>query len=161
MAINMSDVTIDQSDRQSLLGQSISGDGFGGAVANSQTVRNGFLGLHRSQQATGATLAGVTPEFAQAFQTKSDEYCQRVYAEIAKLENVSTNEAFRGTAVSQALSTFIDSVKSVATAYLRKLVAAENQIANSVAQAYSTQDADLSGQLTADSGSLESQGPRI
>ena len=52
---------------------------------------------------------------------------------------------------------FIVKVKEVANSYLDKLSAAEQEIINSVNAAYDTQDTDLSGDLGADSSTLDGQ----
>ena len=49
---------------------------------------------------------------------------------------------------------FVNAVREVGTQYLERLSSAETQIINSVAQAYQTQDTDLSDNLNSDSGSI-------
>lgn len=154
MAISMSGATVDSSSRDSLLSQSIDAGSFGGVTAN--TAATGFFGLG-GREATGANLAGVTAEFAVNFKSAADEYKAAVEAKLNALGGVSSNSAFRGEGVTAALSRFVDSVREVATSYLNKLTEAEIQISESVAKAYSSQDADLSGQMNSDSSSLNGQ----
>lgn len=153
MAISMSGAKVETDQRDSLLASTIdSSVTSGGVTANTQGT--GLFGLG-GQEATGAALAGVTSTFAANVSNKIDEYCANVNQRLAELQNVDTNVAFKGSGVSSALDRFIEAVKNVAISYTNKLKAAEQQIVNSVATAYATQDADLSGNMNADSGTLE------
>ena len=146
MAISMSGATVDTSERDSLLSSSIDGGAVaGGATANTS---GGFFGI--GAEASGAALAGVTESFASHVTSAIDSYKADVQAKLDKLQAVESNSAFQGSAVSGALAKFVTSVRDVGTQYLERLSAAESQIINSVAQAYQTQDADLSGNLNSD-----------
>lgn len=153
MPITMSGATIDTSERDSLLTSTVDTSVVsGGASAN--TRGTGFLGLG-GQEATGAALAGVTADFAKNVSAAIDEYKTAVTTALGKLENVESNEAFKGAGVTAALSRFVESVKKVGNDYIDRLSSAETQIINSVQAAYSTQDTDLSGSLNADAGNLQ------
>lgn len=152
MAISMSGATVDTSERDRLLQSSVDGSAVaGGEGFNVQ--RTGFLGLG-GVEASGVTLAGITESFASNVCTAIDNYKTAVQTELDKLQAVESNEAFKGTAVSAALEKFVTAVRDVGTQYLERLSGAETQIVNSVAQAYQTQDTDLSGNLNSDSSSI-------
>lgn len=153
MAITMSGATIDTSERDNLLSSNVDGSVVsGGATANTQAT--GFLGLG-GRETTGAALAGITESFAANVSAAIDAYKERIQTELSKLEAVESNAAFKGTAVSSALSKFVVSVREVGTNYIDKLSAAEKQIIDSVNAAYSTQDTDLSGNLNSDASSIQ------
>ncbi len=150
MAISMSGATVDTSERDSLLSSSIDSSVVsGGATANTS---GGFFGL--GAEASGAALAGVTDAFASHVSSAIESYKSKVQSELDKLQDIESNTAFQGTAVKSALTKFVTSVRDVGKQYLEILSAAETQIINSVAQAYQTQDADLSGNLNADAGGI-------
>lgn len=152
MAISMSGATVDTSERDSLLQSSVdAGVVEGGATANTQ--RTGLFGLG-GEEATGAILAGVTESFAANVSNAIDTYKTNVQTELDKLQAVESNAAFRGSAISQALSNFVNAVRETGAQYLERLSSAETQIINSVAQAYQTQDTDLSSNLNSDSNSI-------
>ena len=152
MAISMSGATVDTSERDSLLQSNVDGGVVQGGVA-ANTRRTGVLGFG-GREATGAALAGITESFASHVSTAIETYKSNVQAELDKLQSVESNGAFRGTAISQALSRFVNAVREVGTQYLERLSSAETQIINSVAQAYQTQDTDLSGNLNSDSSGI-------
>lgn len=152
MAISMSGAKVQTTERDALLASTIDGSvGTGGATLNTR----GWGGLFGGE-ATGATLAGVTEQFAAHVSTAIDEYCNNVNQQIASLQNVETNGAFKGAGVTAALTKFVESVKEVAVSYTNKLKAAETEITASVATAYATQDTDLAGNMNADAGTLQS-----
>lgn len=154
MAITMSGATVQTGERDSLLASTIDGSvASGGATANTQGT--GLFGLGQ-QEATGASLAGITADFAANVSNAIDNYCTNVNSKIAALQNVESNVAFRGTGITAALTRFIESVKTVAESYTNKLKLAEQEITASVATAYATQDTDLSGNMNTDAGTLES-----
>lgn len=156
MAITMSGATVDTSERDSLLQSNVDGGVVnGGVTANTQST--GFLGLG-GEEATGAALAGVTASFAANVSNAIETYKTNVQTELDKLQSVESNEAFKGSAISAALSNFVTAVRDVGTQYLNRLSSAEAQIINSVAAAYETQDTDLSGNLTSDSGNISING---
>ena len=154
MAISMSGATVETGERDSLLSSTVDTSvTSGGATANTQAT--GFLGLG-GREATGAALAGVTADFAKNVTTEIDSYCTSVNECIDKLSQVEVNTAFKGSGIEAALNNFIESVKAVAKSYTNKLKNAETEIVNSVAQAYQTQDTDISGDLGSDASTLES-----
>ncbi|MBR6948697.1 MAG: hypothetical protein IKH54_00750 [Bacilli bacterium] len=160
MAITMSGAKVDSSNRDSLRTTSVDTGVLGNGVqANKDTsVMSFFNGNYGAE--TGHNLAGVTAEFATKFSTAVDTYVKNVQSKLDKLESVDSGGAFKGSNVATSLETFINSVKSVANSYLSSLQAAENQIAESVVQAYSTQDTDISGNLNRDSSTLEGSAPK-
>ena len=149
MPITMSGATIDTSERDSLLSSTVDTSVVaGGATANTS-------GILWAQEATGSNLAGITDTFAQNVCGKIDDYKTAISTALGELQNVESNEAFKGSAISTALSKFVESVREVGNNYITKLSSAEAQIINSVQSAYSTQDTDLSGSLNADAGNLQ------
>lgn len=147
MSISMSGATVDQSSRDALLASTVDGGSTGGVSAN----RSGPFGLGG---ASGASLAGVTAEFAAQVSSAIDDYCTSVENKLNELNAVESNGAFRGAALTGALSSFITGVKEVSMAYLAKLKVAEQEIVASVGAAYEAQDADLAGNLNSDVGTI-------
>ena len=145
MAISMSGATVETGERDSLKSSSVD------VSIAGNSPEYGAVGYF-----AGATLAGVTADFATSVSEKIETYCTEVNNKVEELSTVEVNQAFRGTEIETALNNFIESVKAVAKSYTDKLQAAETEIINSVAQAYQTQDTDLSGNLKSDSSSLES-----
>lgn len=155
MPITMSGATIDTSERDSLLSSTVDTSVVsGGATANTTSAWYDPAKLF-TEEATGAPLAGITDTFAQNVCGKIDEYKTTISTALSELQNVESNEAFKGSAISAALSKFVESVREVGNNYITKLSSAEAQIINSVQAAYSTQDTDLSGSLNADAGNLQ------
>ena len=155
MAISMSGATIETGERDGLKGSSIDTSvTSGGATANTKTT--GML-WWKDTTATGATLAGVTPAFATNVCKAIDDYKTNVQTYIDKLEDKNSEQAFKGEQVKAALTNFITEIKTVANSYLDKLSAAEQEIINSVGKAYETQDTDLSGDMGADTTTLDGQ----
>lgn len=151
MAITMSGAKVDTTERDSLLSSTIdSGMTSGGATLNRQYANN-TLG-----KTTGASKAGVKSTFVKNVSEAIDEYCAEIDAEVEKLSEVNVNTAFRGSGIESALNNFIESIKTTANSYTKKIKAAETDIISGVAQAYETQDTDLSGNLGSDGTSLES-----
>lgn len=151
MAISMSGATVDTSERDSLLSSSINGQIVaGGESANTSGAFGGMFGT----EASGAKLAGVTFNFAGQVKMAINNYIREVQSKLDQLQAIENNSAFRGMAVNQALTTFVDSVREVGKEYLAKLQEAEKQIIESVDKAYSTQDTDLSDNLKSDSSQL-------
>lgn len=148
MSISMSGATVDQSSREALLASTVDASSTGGVIPN----RKG--GFFTDVVDTGATLAGITPEFAAQASSAIDEYCANVESKLNELNAVESGSAFRGTALTGALNNFITGVKEVSINYLTKLKDAEQQIVNSVGTAYETQDADLAGNLNSDIGTI-------
>lgn len=136
MAVTMSGATVDQSSRQTLLGQNVEISTFSGGIY-------------------GKKLAGITAEFAKAVTTCIDTYVGNVEDEIKKLQGVAVNQAFRGSGIELALNSFVENVENVALNYVAGLKNAEIQIINSVEQVYTTQDSDISGNVKTDGGNLE------
>lgn len=149
MSISMSGATVDQSSRDALLASTVDGGSTGGVTAN---TKGGFFG--HGGTASGASLAGVTAEFAAQVSSAIDDYCANVESKLNELNAVESNGAFRGGALTAALSSFITGVKEVSMNYLAKLKEAEQQIVASVGAAYEAQDADLAGNLNSDVGTI-------
>ena len=154
MAITMSNATVDTSERDSLLQSSVNGGAVEGGVTANTRTEGGVFGLFGEEVASGQPLAGVTASFAANVSQAIETYKSNVQTELDKLQNVESNGAFRGEAITTALANFVNAVREVGTQYLERLSSAETQIINSVAQAYQTQDTDLSGNLNSDSGSI-------
>lgn len=155
MPITMSGATIDTSERDSLLSSTVDTSVVsGGATANTQSV-GGLAGVFGAREASGSNLAGITSSFATNVCGKIDDYKTAISTALGELQNVESNEAFKGSAISAALSEFVESVRKVGNNYITKLSSAEAQIINSVQSAYSTQDTDLSGSINADAGNLQ------
>ena len=72
------------------------------------------------------------------------------------ITTIDSQGAFKGTKITNALSSFIESVKSVSISYLNALQEAENQIIETVYNAYQQQDTEVSGQINSDSSSVDS-----
>lgn len=155
MSISMSGANLVDDQRSGLKSSEVDQGALGeGATAN--TRRTGFLGLGGSET-TGAALAGVTQEFATKVSNEIENYKTEINNELAKLEDKDSEVAFKGSDVKAALAKFIVSVREVAQSYTEKLSLAEKQIIASVQTVYSTQDAQLAGDMNADSGTLEGQ----
>lgn len=155
MSISMSGATVETGERDALTAASIDGSGFGGETANTEWKRD-FLWMGHDET-TGASLAGVTASFATNVSNEIDTYVSEIDGYLDQLQDANSEVAFKGEAVKAALTKFVDSVREVAKSYTAKLKAAEAEIVNSVAAAYQTQDTDLSGDLSSDSGSLDGQ----
>ena len=128
-------------------------DATGGATLN--TTRTGFLGLGGTE-ATGAPLAGITPEFVAAYKTALDAYQGEVDAKVDQMTNPDVNQAFKGTGVQTALNNFVEGVKAVAKAYDLVLTDVQRQMADEVKATYGSQDDNLGGQLGNDTSRLQS-----
>lgn len=135
MAITMSNAQVDDGQRQSLLGSSVTDVSVGDT--------SGF--------------AGIKPDFVNTLTNSISEYITKARAELDKLESVDSNEAFQGTQFQSALTNFVTGVKEVGESYLNALEAAEQQIINSVHTVYESQDQDLGGQLSADAQAVQGQ----
>lgn len=162
MAINMSGAKIDDSSRTSLLGSNIDTSSFGGVEANqysfSEYVMNSSI---KKGDTTGAALAGITAEFVSEFNRVMGEYKAKINATVEKIQAIQSNGAFQGSAITTALTNFVEGIKSVAASYITALETAENQIAASVEAAYSQQDTDISADLNTDTGTLEGSAPTV
>lgn len=156
MAITMSGAKVETDERDSLLSSSIDQTiTDGGAAPNTS---GGAFGFGATE--SGASLAGVTESFAQNVTAKIETYITDVNTAVDELSTVEVNQAFKGAGLEAALNNFVESVKGVAKNYTDKLKRAEDQIINSVAAAYATQDSDLSENLGSDASSLESSLPK-
>ena len=155
MAISMSGASVDDSLRQELIGKSVdSGFASNGVSANTEHT-GGFLFIGGEDVLTGASFAGISTDFEANITKAIDTYISDVNAKLDELESTaSPSDAFKGSAVEKSLSTFVESVKNIAKAYVTDLQNAENQIIASVHTAYYTQDTDLSTNLNSDSQSI-------
>ena len=108
-----------------------------------------------SKDKGGEPLAGITASFATNVCDEIDTYISTVDEAISEMEAEASNQAFQGTAITEAMTNFIQSVIDTAKAYTSKLKEAENQIINSVADVYSKQDADISDQLATDGTTIQ------
>lgn len=160
MAISMSGDVVETGKRDALLGSSVNGSvTSGGVTANTQSnfnILNPSTWGSGDDPASGAKLAGVTSTFATNVCSAIDTYIQSVTAHINAMEEANSAVAFQGSGVSDALKTFINSVKQVANDYADRLKGAEQEIINSVQDVYTKQDTHLSGELGADSTTLTS-----
>lgn len=168
MAITGSSASVDQSRRDNLLNSNLKNSTLGdGAkldtqVSFSKGANFGFPTF--TFEATGNKVAGITPEFLSKFTSAVNEYCENVKSSIDELSSVQEDKmksAFKGTAVEGSITKFIESVKEVANNYLKALQESENQIAESVHNAYTQQDTDISSDLNKDAGSLVDAGPNV
>lgn len=160
MAITGTSATVDQSKRKDLLNSNLKNNtlGYGDKLNTSWNIST--KGIRR--EADGKNLAGITADFLPKFTSAVDEYCSEVKKSIDKLSSVqedNMNNAFKGGAVGKAITDFIESVKQVANNYLTALQNSENQIAESVQNAYTQQDTDISSDLNKDASSLIDAGP--
>ena len=148
MAISMSSASVDDSLRQELMGKSVdSSFASSGVSPNTKGIIN--------KELTGASFAGISTDFEANITKAIDDYISDVNAKLDELESTaSPSDAFKGSAVEKSLSTFVESVKNIAKAYVTDLQNAENQIIASVHTAYYTQDTDLSTNLNSDSQSI-------
>jgi len=142
MAVTMSGATVEHSARDVLLSKSVDNSFQNGASSS------GMFG--------NEPIVGITASFAANVTGAIDNYVNDIQTILSEISTVQTNEAFKGAGLEGALNNFVESVKTVATNYIRGLRDAENQIINSVAKAYATQDTDISGNINSDSGTLES-----
>ncbi len=150
MAISMSGAKVETGERDSLRSSYVN------QLASLNGVELNRAGWFGMGETTGKELAGITASFASHVSTAIDEYCEEIDTQIEELSKVEVNMAFKGAGLESALNEFIESVKSVAKSYTKKLKAAEAEIVNSVAKAYETQDSDLSSNLNSDGSTLES-----
>lgn len=151
MAITMSDATVGNDLEQQLAGTSIDS-----SITSGGSELNGFAFFK-----SGAPIAGITASFATNLSSAIDSYCTGITNELNKMEAVASDAAFKGSAISKSLSTFVESIKTVATAYVTSLKDAETEVVNNVGKVYESQDTSISGQLSGDSGTLEGQAPKI
>ena len=152
MSISMSGATVDNSERDTLLANEIDGSvASGGVEAN--TSGGWFFGLGGEE--SGAKLAGVTASFATNVSGAIDDYISGVQGCIDNITSADYKVGFQGAGVGDALNTFIESVKTVATTYINQLKDAEQLIITSVGEAYADQDSDLSSNMSTDAGTLE------
>ena len=154
MAITGSDANINSAmdARDSFASTVVDADALTSGGATLNTSNTGYTSS--AAQTTGAALAGVTPELADAFGRAVEAYAQEVKTHIDDLSKPEMNAAFKGTQIQAALNTFIDGVKQTADSYLRALAQVETNIVSEVKAAYATQDEDLSGQLGSDTESV-------
>lgn len=162
MAITQSRATVDTTERENLRSSNVDTSITTGGAELNTTSPGGIVGFVNNVtdnsfgvETTGATLAGVTPTFAQNVCTEIDNYKAAVLEYLNRLEAANSSVAFQGEGVKAALTTFINSVRDVATSYLNKLSEAEQDIINSVQAAYSTQDTDLASEMNSDSTQLQ------
>lgn len=158
MAITMSGATINSSSRDDLLNSNVDSSILGGGGSQEQKVGAGMGGysVNTTPSTLGSTtkLVGITTEFASLSSKAIDTYCENIEQILAKLDSANSTGAFKGSAIGSALANFIEGVKSSALNYLNKLKEAEKQIVESVAQAYNTQDTDISSNLASDTSKL-------
>lgn len=153
MAISMSGAEIDTSERDTLLANEVDSSVVqGGVTANTSY---GLFGLFGGET-TGATLAGVTADFASSVKSAIDTYKSEVQSYLDQIDSADSTVAFQGSEIGGAIKNFIDAVKDVATRYLTKLSEAEQLIIDSVQSAYQTQDSDLTGDMSSDASTLDS-----
>lgn len=158
MAVTMSEASIDQSKRQGLLDQNLSRSTLG----NSEELNTTFNLPTFRFEANGNNIAGITADFLPKFQSAVDEYETEVKNSIEKLNTTKEEylqNAFKGSAIEGAITSFVDSIKQVANNYLTSLKNAEMQIAQSVQNVYQQQDTDISSNLNKDASTLVDAGP--
>ena len=97
---------------------------------------------------------GITEEFATEVTRAIDDYIAIVENDVKAIENASSDEAFKGTSISAALSNFVTGIKKAAEDYITRLQTAENEIINNVNKAYEAQDTELASNVTSDASSL-------
>ena len=158
MAVTMSNATIDNTERESFLNSEVDTSvTAGGAQLNTVTNREGgIFGLFGRDvtSTTGAKLAGVTPQFAQHVKSAIDDYISSIDYWLNQIQDTNSNVAFKGEAISAALSSFVSSIREVANSFTNKLKIAEQQIIDSVDLAYKTQDEHVSGEMNTDSSNV-------
>jgi len=148
MAITMNTEKVDNSKREQLLHTTVSSSFTDNAV---EPNKSGIL-FWRST--TGASLAGITPEFVSAFHDATTTYKGDIETILSELEAVDSESAFKGASLKAALAKFITSVKQVSFDYLNALKEAEDLIAESVEKVYASQDETLSSDLGSDADRL-------
>jgi len=125
MAITGSDVTVSTATRDSLRTTAVDSSIVGGTI-DGPTKKTGYLGFNLEN--IGAQLAGVTPDMAANIAAGIESYKSRVQGVLDQLKNVDPNMAFRGSAITTALTNFVEGVKTVSNNYLLKLEEAQNEI---------------------------------
>ena len=100
MAISMSGATVETGERDRLNSSSIDTSvTSGGATANTKSTSTWYKpSTWGDTTTTGATLAGVTANFATNVCKAIDDYKAPVQADINKLEAKSSDAAFKGEA---------------------------------------------------------------
>lgn len=163
MAVTMSEASIDQSKRQGLLDQNLSRSTLGSGEELNTSFSWGTSEIPMFHfEADGNHIAGITADFLPKFQAAVDEYEAEVKNSIEKLNTTKEEylqNAFKGSAIEEAITSFVTSVKQVANNYLTSLKNAEMQIAQSVQNVYQQQDTDISSNLNKDASTLVDAGP--
>ena len=153
MAIQMSSANVDTAmDRRSYFNKSnVDIDSMGERLTNNTASGSlyGAMAMVAGLNVPGS-LAGVTADFASAFQTVADSYKAEVQQQIDQLCNPEVNQAFRGAGVQSALEDFVVGIRDAASAYLDSLTEVEKAIVNAVRAAYVKQDNDLAGNVRSD-----------
>lgn len=162
MAINMSGAKIDDSSRTSLLSSKIDSSSFGGVEANEYGFWDYAFNSKISRgDTTGSALAGITAEFVTEFNRVMGDYKTKINTTVEKIQAIQSNGAFQGSAITTALTNFVEGIKSLAASYITALETVENQIVASVEAAYQQQDTDISTDLNTDTGTLEDSAPTV
>ena len=146
----MSDAKIDDTERQSLLQSKV--DSLIATAGAEEKQTGSFF----NPNGGAGELAGITADFAKNSKDAVDSYISNVQSAVDQLSNPEINQAFKGTSLEQALTNFVNAVKSVANDFCKRLNEAENQILSSVETAYKEQDSDLNTNLTSDSDNISS-----
>lgn len=106
----------------------------------------------------GSTV-GITEDMARNISNAIDQYKQEITDTLSQLRNVDSQNAFKGTGITEAISRFIEGVKHTANEYLQAVAESQNEIIYSVKQAYQQQDTDISGNVKGDETTVTSSRP--
>lgn len=106
-----------------------------------------------------AAVAGVTPDMANNIKAGLDSYVASINeAKKSLIDTVNaalTNKTIFQGEVNSALSDFVTSVDTTINTYISGLVAAEQDIVNSVAAAYKTNDSTMQTNINTQKDAME------
>ena len=144
MAVRMSDATINHGISDNL---------------NKTSVDTTLTGNSTSDFSGIGTTVGITENMAKNISDAIEQYKQEITDTLSQLRNVDSQNAFRGTGITEAISRFIEGVKYTANEYLQAVAESQNEIVYSVKQAYQQQDTDISGNIKGDEATVTSSRP--
>ena len=106
-----------------------------------------------------SSTVGISTNMESGIIKSINDYTDGIKNTLSQLDNVDSQGAFKGTGITNAVSKFVEGVKSTANAYLESLKNSQEEIIKSVRAAYQQQDEDISGNVNSDENTVTSAKP--
>ena len=152
MAVRVSDATINHELNNNINNSTIDITSTGNQVPE--------YGLNDYFNVVVGSTVGLSENMVGSIGNAIDSYTNTIRTTLSRLENVESAGAFKGTGITEAVSTFVINVKDTANAYLDSLAESQKQMIESVRAAYEIQDADIAGDINSDGTTVSSARPQ-